>query len=294
MSQSFGFNLGEVKPDAGGFGDPIPEGWYKLQADEGSIEDTNGGGQAANFRYVVEEGDFKGRKIFQGFNIFNASEQAQSIGRAQLAAFATAIGRPAANNPHELLGVTFWGKVKIEKGGLKNAEDPQGERYNDKNKINKFQHINETPKDLGGAKGAGARPANPFGDKAPPATSQAPLTPPPGSAATPPAGPPAIPTPPAPSAPPAPVAPPAVDPMKLAADDGWLAHPSGGGWYYKGTEVIQEADVRAKYAAPAVPPAPVGPPAIPTPPVNSPAPAPAAEPAAQGAVSSDPPWAKKS
>lgn len=58
-----------------------------------------------------------------------------------------------------------------------------------------------------------------------------------------------------PAAPPAPPAPPAApafhDALALAAADGWAAHPDGGGWWFKGGEVVQQADVEARYPAPA-------------------------------------------
>lgn len=281
MSQSFGFNLAEVKPDAGGFGEPIPAGWYKLQADEGSIEETGGGtGSMVKVRFAVEEGDFKGRKVFQNFNIVNSNEDAQRIGRSQLAALAHAIGRPSAQGPHELLGVTFWGKVQIEKGKSKDPQDPNGEKHPDRNKVGTFKHINETPKDLGSSSsGASSAPKNPFGDTAPPKTN------PPAPVASPaPVAAPSVPTPPAPAAP---TPPKAHNPMEKALADGWIAHPEGGGWFYKGNDVKQEADVAALYPAPAAPSAPAVPsaPSVPTPPAQAPAAAPAID-------DSTPPWAR--
>lgn len=59
---------------------------------------------------------------------------------------------------------------------------------------------------------------------------------------------------PAPAAPPMHPAPPAASAFPPA---GWLAHPSAPGYYYQGQEVLTEADLRARSAAPLVtPPAP--------------------------------------
>lgn len=55
----------------------------------------------------------------------------------------------------------------------------------------------------------------------------------------------------APPAPPPPPAPPAQFPPA-----GWTAHPSAPGFYYAGQEVLSEADLRARFTAPA--PAPMG------------------------------------
>lgn len=67
---------------------------------------------------------------------------------------------------------------------------------------------------------------------------------------------------PAPAVPGAPVPPPAIPTLAAAASfppAGWLPHPSAPGYYYSGQEVLSEADLKAKFAAPA----PVVPPAVP-------------------------------
>lgn len=99
------------------------------------------------------------------------------------------------------------------------------------------------------------------------------------TAPPPPPGAPAAPAPPPPPpAPPAPPAPPYAgymqvhDPLAAAAADGWIAHPSAPGHFYKGQDVKAVADLAALYPAPA---AAAAPPAPPPPP-----PAPPAQPAA--------------
>lgn len=68
----------------------------------------------------------------------------------------------------------------------------------------------------------------------------------------------------APPPPPAVQAPPPapLDPVAAARAAGWAEHPSGGGWWYLGERVIQQADMLALFAAP---PAPVqmAPPPVP-------------------------------
>jgi len=94
------------------------------------------------------------------------------------------------------------------------------------------------------------------------------------------APPPVVVAPPAPVAPPVPVAP-------AFPPEGWTAHPQAPGYYYKGQEVLTEADLHARIAPPA-PPVPVAPPIPAAPPVPQfAAPAPAAEVAPVGAVPLD-------
>lgn len=65
-------------------------------------------------------------------------------------------------------------------------------------------------------------------------------------------------------APPAPAQPPVPGASAAFPPEGWVAHPSAPGHFYKGNEVKSEADLRAMTAAPA-PPAPVPAPAPATP-----------------------------
>lgn len=265
---SFGFSANQYEPDAGGFGEPIAEGWYKMSADEGEISPTKDnastGGMYAKFRFVVEEGAMKGRKVFKNFNIVNANEEAQNIGRRQLSALAVACGRPDASATEQLLGIPFWAKVKIKKGGAKDPSDPNGEKYPDQNEIGTFKHISETPTDT--KAGASSAPKNPFAKPPSAETSAPPATAPAAAAPT------------APKPPTTPVAPPAAPAFP---PEGWTPHPDSPGWFYKGQEVLSEQQLREKFAAPSAPAVPVAPPATPT--------APAEASAAQSAV---PPWAR--
>jgi hypothetical protein len=68
--------------------------------------------------------------------------------------------------------------------------------------------------------------------------------------------------------------------------EGWTAHPSAPGYYYKGQEVLNEEQLKAKFSAPPpppVPPVPVTPPVVVTPPIV------ATTPVAQPAVPPTPP-----
>lgn len=92
-------------------------------------------------------------------------------------------------------------------------------------------------------------------------------TPAPADTASGPAGATTAPSAPPPPVPAAPPAPPAHDALATALADGWTPHPDSDGWYYKGQEVVSEADMTARYPAPAAaappPPVPTAPPAPP-------------------------------
>lgn len=116
----FGFDVSDVSPDTGAAGnsyDPIPEGEYVLKALEAEEKTTTkGDGSYIKVKFEVAKGEFTGRLLWQNFNINNPSEKAQRIGRQQLVAWATACGKPEADDTDKLLEKQFRADVAIEKG----------------------------------------------------------------------------------------------------------------------------------------------------------------------------------
>ena len=116
----FGFDVSDVTPDtgaAGGSYDPIPDAEYTLKALDAEEKATTAGtGSYIKVKFEVVKGEFAGRWIWQNFNINNPSEKAQRIGRQQLVAWATACGKPEADDTDKLLEKPFSAAVSIEKG----------------------------------------------------------------------------------------------------------------------------------------------------------------------------------
>jgi hypothetical protein len=116
----FGFDVSDVTPDTGATGgsyDPIPDGEYVLKALEADEKATSAGtGSYIKVKFEVVKGEYTGRLIWQNFNTNNPSEKAQRIGRQQLVAWATACGKPDADNTDKLLDKPFTAAVSIEKG----------------------------------------------------------------------------------------------------------------------------------------------------------------------------------
>ena len=95
----------------------IPEGTeVKLKCTEAEDKETSSGGEMVAATFVIVEGEHKGRKIWQNFNMVNKSEKAQNFGRRMIAGWARACGKPNAKNTDELLEKPFWAKLGIEKG----------------------------------------------------------------------------------------------------------------------------------------------------------------------------------
>ena len=129
----FGFDVSDVTPDTGATGgsyDPIPEGEYILKAVDAEEKATSkGDGSYIKVKFEVVKGEFNGRLLWQNFNVNNPSEKAQRIGRQQMVAWATACGKPDADDTDKLLEKPFRAAVSIEKGTG---------GYSDSNKIKAF------------------------------------------------------------------------------------------------------------------------------------------------------------
>lgn len=126
----FGFDVSAVEVSAPVSYDPIPEGEYVLKAVDAEEKATSkGDGSYIKVKFEVVKGDYSGRLIWQNFNHNNPSEKAQNIGRQQLIAWATACGKPDAEDTDKLLEKPFQAVVSIEKGTG---------GYSDSNRIKSF------------------------------------------------------------------------------------------------------------------------------------------------------------
>jgi hypothetical protein len=113
----FGFDTSEVDVSAPAQYDPIPDGEYTLKALEAEEKATSrGDGSYIKVKFEVVRGEHAGRLLWQNFNVNNPSEKAQRIGRQQLVAWATACGKPDADDTDKLLDKTFRASVSVEPG----------------------------------------------------------------------------------------------------------------------------------------------------------------------------------
>ena len=146
----FGFDTADITPDTGSGGgnyDPVPEGEYLLQALDAEERTTQrGDGSYIKAKFEIVAGPHAGRWIWQNFNIHNPSAKAQQIGRSQLVAWATAAGRPDAQDSDQLMGRQFRALVAVE---------PGSGGYGPSNKIKAFLF------EAAPAAGASKKPATP-------------------------------------------------------------------------------------------------------------------------------------
>lgn len=135
----FGFDVAEVDVTAqqgGGNYDPVPEDDYTLLALEAEEKETSTGGTMIKVKYEITKGEFKGRWVWQNFNIVNKSDVAQRIGRQQLVSWATACGKPDCDDTDKLIGKSFMATVAVE---------PARGSYAASNKIKAFLFSDAAP-----------------------------------------------------------------------------------------------------------------------------------------------------
>jgi hypothetical protein len=112
----FGFDTSEVDVNDGPSYELLPEGEYTLVGLDAEEKETSTGGEMIAAKFEVVGGKGNGRWVWMNFNIVNKNETAQRIGRQQLVGWATACGKPEADDTDKLLGKKFNAIIGIQKG----------------------------------------------------------------------------------------------------------------------------------------------------------------------------------
>lgn len=118
--------------EGGGF-TPLPNGQYFVKATEGNFKESNAkdGSEYLELIFEVQKGEFKGRKIWKLFNLYNINPQAVTIAEEELKHYIIqAFGfEMKVKDAKELLGKPVLANiVVIEQDG-----------YKPKNEINSFE-----------------------------------------------------------------------------------------------------------------------------------------------------------
>ena len=86
----------------------LPEGVYSVKITGSDWKDTRkGDGKYLQFEMTIVEGEHKGNKIFDRFNLVNPSDQAVRIARGQFASLREAVGVLNPKDPAELMNIRF-------------------------------------------------------------------------------------------------------------------------------------------------------------------------------------------
>lgn len=94
------FNAAQHEPAAAL--DPIPAAWYTAMLAESDYKDCSAAakdpqGKFYNFVFEIADGPYKGRKVYQNYNVVNINQQAVDIAFKDLSAFYHAIGAETEN-----------------------------------------------------------------------------------------------------------------------------------------------------------------------------------------------------
>lgn len=95
----------------------LPNGIYKMEIEASDVVPTKDGKGTIlkTTNVVVEPEDYKGRKLFNNYNLENQSAQAQEIGQKQFAALCRAIGVAEVEDSEDLHFRPFTVRVGLGK-----------------------------------------------------------------------------------------------------------------------------------------------------------------------------------
>lgn len=129
MPANLNFDASGVAPQSGF--DPLPAGKYRAHITDSEVKPTkNNSGQYLQLTWeILDEGAFKGRKVFDRLNIVNANATAQEIAQRQLSAICHCTGQMKLSNSQQLhhIPVVLTLKVKQDAG------------YEPRNEVSKYE-----------------------------------------------------------------------------------------------------------------------------------------------------------
>jgi hypothetical protein len=114
---SLNFNAAAVAPQQSF--EPLPEDWYIVCMTESEMKPTKDSATTGNAYLetvlTVQDGDYKGRKLFYRLNVKNSNPVAQEIAYKQLSAICHATGVIQVEDSRQLHGLPFQVKVVVRK-----------------------------------------------------------------------------------------------------------------------------------------------------------------------------------
>ena len=166
MASLGGFDPREHDPD-GGRPEPVPPGDYLVMIEESDVVPTKqGNGIRLTFTAKIIDGEFNGRKIWEGLNLENQSATAQKIGQSQLSALCHAVNLlRVVDDSTELHNIPFIAVVGVQ---------PANGTFRAKNEIVQFKSAAGAPAPVAAQLPLEAAASPPADNKAPLGGSRAP------------------------------------------------------------------------------------------------------------------------
>jgi hypothetical protein len=112
-------------------GDPFPNGKYVMAIIESETVPTKAGdGTRLNLTFEILDGEYKGRRMWEGLNIKNPNPDTQKWALADLSAICHATGVMQLSNASQLHNIPMVVSTKIKQ---QEGTDDTGEKYPPKN-----------------------------------------------------------------------------------------------------------------------------------------------------------------
>jgi len=110
--------------------EPIPAGVYNVTVTEATLGETAKGDQRLKVTFAVIDGEYTGRKIFEGY-MMSGNEKAVQIGRGQVKSLLKVAGKDFnITGADALVGIELAAVVKVQAGK---------DGYSDKNAVSSFK-----------------------------------------------------------------------------------------------------------------------------------------------------------
>lgn len=122
------FNAATVPPSSAF--ELLPAGWYNVRMTASEMKPTqDGAGSYLNLTFTVDDGPFKGRKIFDRLNLNNKNATAVKIAYESLSAICHATGVIQLQDSTQLHGLLMMCKVKVKPAEGKYSENNEVAGY---------------------------------------------------------------------------------------------------------------------------------------------------------------------
>ena len=129
---SLNFDASQVSPKD----EPIPAGDYVAQIRDSEIKDTKAGtGQVLRLTWVILDGPFVGRTVFDRINVQNQNPTAEKIGQQTLSSICHTLGVLRLQDSIQLHNIPCKISVKIKKD----------DQFGDSNEIKGYSAIGQRP-----------------------------------------------------------------------------------------------------------------------------------------------------
>lgn len=109
---------------------PVPAGSYSVIITESEIKDTkNGSGNYLKLALEIQDGEYRGRKIFHNITLQNQNQTAVSIGQKHLSQICHAVNVLQVHDSQQLHFRPLIAVVKIRKGDGQYGDSNEVQRY---------------------------------------------------------------------------------------------------------------------------------------------------------------------